>query len=186
MNLGNDYVSAKAFEEFVCKGYICKIVNVETTTSKSSGKPMVVFSLDISRGAHAGKWSEYPKKIYVTYGDSKGLGKLKSAFDAILKFVNDDGQTNLQKSFNGIDPTASGCFDETAFIGLECGVVMKYNDKGYIEPKYITTREKAESAQVVNKPAPKSLVEDFFGTTGDFIQTGSAVVNKSFEEDIPF
>ena len=130
-----------------CKGYVGKIVNVDATPSKA-GKPMLRFDIDIADGEFAGYWAEYPKRLYQTYGDDNGLGRLKGIIETIVA---------ENPAFFPEEDIFAAPIDETRFIGREIGFVTKWDkDQGkYLEVSYICSKERALAAKEVPQPEQK-------------------------------
>lgn len=152
MDLGQSFFDAPIFEpkEFTkpeAKGYTFIILSAVDAPAKSSGKPMLTITMDISEGEHAGAFEKYPKYFRQTYGDEASMGRLK----AMLRDIKDDNPG----VFVG-NPFEGGKFNEQLLVGCKCGAVLRHNKENpdWLDVSYVTTIARAAEAPTQEKPTP--------------------------------
>jgi hypothetical protein len=126
------------------KGYVGVITAVEATESKA-GNPMVIFHTDIAEGDSAG-YFKGDLRLYQTYHEDTGKGILKSILESAKK--------ENPKAFSKDNVTATG-FDEQALVNARIGLVLGYNEEGYLNVRYLTTVDRALKAKALEAPTKK-------------------------------
>ena len=159
MELGKDFsiavdnVRGGSKQRPACKGYEMAIVGAREDVSKAGNK-MLVLKLDICSGNHTNFFKEKPLIYFLPHHTDGLRERLARTLNAIVK---DNPGIFTEDALRQDD------FDESKLIGLSCGGVLKYNDRGYLDIHYITTIAEALVAptkkpkEVVNKD---SDVED--------------------------
>lgn len=160
--------SISSIEEFKgaskpeARGYVGVITKVVDGASKTSGKPMLTLHLDIVEGPNKGFFKGDLRDYYV-YHDDKGKGKIKY----IARVAKDENPGKISAA-----DFSETTFNEQALVNCKIGLVLGYNENGFLNVRYLTSVEEALAASTIEAPD----------------QTGADIgaVSGVGEDDLPF
>ena len=186
----NDYDSVKVGGERILPagGYICKILKVEETQSKT-GKDMLKVAFDIAEGDFEG----YFKGLFDSWKASSDDPKtVKWPFTGTkwILLLNNEGQTNRDfKAFctsleeSGTEVWKNDVFDVNGLKNAKLGIVFRREEHEYMNARsWRTVPVGFRSVKTIEDgafsiPEDKPLPEQTFTDTDSF---------EALDEDLPF
>lgn len=197
MNKPNDFDNVQAYGEYrplPPGGYICRIMNVEETTSQN-GKAMLIISLDIAEGEHKGHYmNEYradtrPEKKWgcrvfqLVYDDKNATNR------GFKTFI-----TSCTESNNGFQPAwgkkevFENCFKNKLIGGVFRREEYKKSDGS--GTSWVTRCCSFRSVESIRKgidiPKDKPLANKAIGGNDSFSAAGFENITAMDEDDFPF